>query len=258
LAGNFLRIRTETQLIVIRATSVGAAFLLEARDLLPHADQVMQQAQVTGPGVCLRVGYASSLASGMLAAAVEAFTQAHPGAQVELHDLSTAEMLVGLEAKALDVIIAARKEGDLANLKWTPLVKTSWKLAVGRKHHLVRRQRVTPVEVAREPLLSFSQHDYPEYWELITNWMREHRQRPRISGEYESGETLMAAVESGLGIAIVTTRTAHLFPSRVLFKDLSASPKPLCIAAAIHVARADDKALALFIEDLRKAFQKSA
>ena len=50
-------------------------------------------------------------------------------------------------------------------------------------------------------------------------------------------------MEAGLGVAVVTARTAHLFPSRVRLKSLSVAPKPLCIAAGYREARADDKAL---------------
>ena len=58
----------------------------------------------------LRVGYAPSLAAGMLSAAVENFTQAHPNARVELFDLSTEEMLAGLESDKLDVALSVGQQ----------------------------------------------------------------------------------------------------------------------------------------------------
>jgi len=63
----------------------------------------------------------------------------------------------------------------------------------------------------------------------------------------------MAAVESGLGVAIVTTQMARLFPQRARSKTLSSAPKPVCIAVGYRTNRADDKPLAVFIEELRKA-----
>ena len=102
-------------------------------------------------------------------------------------------------------------------------------------------------------MLVFCQRDYPEYWDIITGWLRDHRQRPRIAGEYDGAENLMAAVESGLGVAVVTTRMARLFPKRVRLKTLSSAPEPVCIAAGHRANRADDKPLAVFVEELRKA-----
>ena len=112
---------------------------------------------------------------------------------------------------------------------------------------------MTPAEVARGPLLVFCQRDYPEYWNLIIAWMREHGQRPAIAGEYDGVNSLMAAVESGLGLAIVTTCTSRFVPERVRLKPLSDAPKPLCIAAGHIGNSAAGKPLAVFIEELRHA-----
>jgi len=242
----------------VHLTPVGEGLLREARELLQHADQVLERVRGAGRGVRLRVGYAPSLASGILSVAVENFTQTHPDAKVELFDLSTGEMLTKLENNKLDIILTVASDTKTRDLKWTPLVRTAWKLAVNRKHPLANRQRITPEQMAREPLLAFCQRDYPEYWDIITGWLNEHRQRPRIAGEYDGAESLMTAVESGLGVAVVTARTAQLFRNRAQFKILSPGPKPLCITAGYRTDRGDHKPLAVFVEDLRIAAQAFA
>jgi DNA-binding transcriptional LysR family regulator len=108
-------------------------------------------------------------------------------------------------------------------------------------------------EVATEPLIGFCQRDYPEYWEVITLWLRNHRQRPRIAGEYDGTENLMAAVESALGVAFITTQIGRLFPKRVRLVKLCSPPKPVCVAVGHRADRADDKPLAVFVAELRKA-----
>jgi DNA-binding transcriptional LysR family regulator len=248
----------ERQAHSIRLTPVGDALLREARELLQHADLVLERVRAAGRGLRLRVGYAPSLAAGILSAAVESFTQTHPNARVELFDLSTAEMLAGLESGKLDVALTVGQEDGTRGLKWTPVVRAPWQVAVNRNHPLARRSRVTPAEVAREPLLVFCQRDYPEYWDILTGWLREHRQRPRITGEYDGVDSLMAAVESGQGIALVATRRGRLVPDRVRVKPLSPPPKPLCIAAGYRANRSDDKPLAVFVEELRHAAQTFA
>ncbi len=189
----------------------------------------------------------------MLSAAVENFTQAHPNARVELFDLATKEMLAGLESDKLDVVVSVGQPDETRGLVWTPLGRSEWQLAVKRNHPLARRKRITPAEVAEEPLLVFCQRDYPEYWEIITGWLRKQRLRPKIAGEHDGVDSLMAAVESGLGVAVVTIRTAGRLPKRVQLKILSSAPDPLCIAAGYRANRAEDKPLAVFVEELRKA-----
>jgi LysR family transcriptional regulator, benzoate and cis,cis-muconate-responsive activator of ben and cat genes len=68
-------------------------------------------------------------------------------------------------------------------------------------------------------------------------------------------DSLLAAVESGLGVAIVATRKGRLVPKRVRLKALSPAPPPLCIAAGYRVERDQDKPLAVFVEELRRAGQ---
>jgi DNA-binding transcriptional LysR family regulator len=107
--------------------------------------------------------------------------------------------------------------------------------------------------VAAAPLLLFSRRDYPEYGDLIIGWLRGHGLRPRIAGEYDGVDSLMAAVESGLGVALVTARRPDRVPKRVQLKVLASAPEALCVAAGFRAHRADDKPLAVFIEELRKA-----
>jgi LysR family transcriptional regulator, benzoate and cis,cis-muconate-responsive activator of ben and cat genes len=243
----------ERQAHSIRLTPTGEALLREARELLRHAEEVLERVRTSGCGLRLRVGYAPSLAAGMLSVAVGNFSQAHPNSHVELLDLSTAEMLAGLENERLDVALCVGPQRPARGLKWTPLVRAPWRLAVNRHHPLARRSQITPLEVASEPLLVYSQRDYPEYWDTITGWLRDHRHQPRIAGEYNGAEDLMAAVESGLGVALVTTQMARLFPKRVQLITLSSAPEPVCIAAGHRANRADDRPLAVFVEELRKA-----
>jgi LysR family transcriptional regulator, benzoate and cis,cis-muconate-responsive activator of ben and cat genes len=243
----------ERQAHSIRLTPAGEALLPEARDLLEHAAQVLERVRAVGRGVRLRVGYAPSLAAGMLSAAVECFTQTHPQARVELFDLSTAEMVAGLENDKLDVALCVGQQRETRSLKWTPLVRVPWQLAVNRNHRFAGRSRVTPAEVAGEPLLIYSQRDYPEYWSCLSGWLRDHRQRPRIAGECDGAENLMAAVEAGLGVALVTTQMARLFPNRARLVTLSSPPEPVRIAVGCRASRADEKPLAVFVAELRKA-----
>jgi len=172
---------------------------------------------------------------------------------VELFDLSTNELLTGLESKKLDIALTVGGDTAIRGIAWTPLLHTPWRLALKRKHPLAGRARITPAEAAHEPLLIFCKRDYPEYWSIVNGWFREHGQRPKIGGEYDSSETLMAAVEAGLGVAIVTARTAQIFRSRALIKMLATEPSPLCVVAGYRSDLTDPKPLAVFVEDLRNA-----
>ena len=237
----------------IRLTPAGEVLLTEARQLLEHAEKVQERVRNAGQGLCLRIGYAPSLAAGMLSAAIQNFTQTHISAHVELSDLSTAEMLAGLEASKLDVALCIGLPCPSRELSWISLTAVQWRLALSRNHPLARRSMLPPAEVAAERLLIYCRRDYPEYWQIISGWLGEHGLEPKVEAEYRGAEELMAAVESGLGVALVTTQMARLFPRRVSFATLADGPKPIDIAAGYRADRSDDNPLAVFLEELREA-----
>ena len=237
----------------IRLTPAGQTLLQEARELLRHADLTVERVRAMGDGIRLRVGYAPSLATDILSVAVEVFTLKHPTARVEMLDLSTNEMRSGLENCELDLAVSIATKPDVQGIEWKPLLRAPWHLALNEHSALCGRKKITPVEVAREPLLVFCHRDYPEYWSIVTGWLRQHRQCPKIAGEYDGIHSLLAGVESGLGVGIVTSRSADLIPRRVRLTTLSNGPNPLCIAAGFRAERAADKPLGVLIEELRLA-----
>jgi DNA-binding transcriptional LysR family regulator len=235
----------------IRLTAVGERFLDEARDLIRHADEILERTRSAANGVRLRVGYAPSLASGILSSAIEHFTQTQPSAKVELSDLSTLEMIKGLEEDKLDLILTVGQERAARQIKWLPLLRAEWRIALNHNHPLSERKRLKPADLADQSLLIYSKSEYPEYWEAVAQWSKDHALQLPISGEYDGSESLMAAVEAGLGVALTTTRSAHHFPRRVQLRPLSPPPRPVCVAAGIRGDRHSNKPLEALIAEMR-------
>jgi len=234
----------------IRLTPSGELLLNEARELLQQADDALERVRACNHGMRLRVGYAPSLASGVLTCAVENFVQRHKDVRVELLDLSSQEILAGLEAGTLDVGLSVAPGHDTRALRWTPLVQVSWQLAVNHQHPLAQLLEVTPEQAFQEPLLVFCQRNYPEYWNTIVNWLREQGKRPNVAGEYDGVSSLLSAVESRLGVAVVTTGSIELIPKRVQLKPLTIPPKAINIAVGHREDRASEKSVSLFIDEL--------
>ncbi len=248
----------ERQAHSIRLTPAGEALLVEARQLLRQAEEALERVRAHGQGLRLRIGYAPSLVSGWFSGAVENFVQKHPNVRIELFDLSSREMLSGLEAGTLDLVLTVAPEREVRGLRWTPLVQVSWQLAVHHRHPLAALRKVTPEQVAREPLLVFCQRDYPEYWNLVTSWLREQGQSPALAGEYDGISSLFSGVESRLGVALVSAHSAELLPGRLRLKTLSNPPRSLSIAAGYPEGRATDQPLVVLVEELRHAAKSAS
>jgi DNA-binding transcriptional LysR family regulator len=155
--------------------------------------------------------------------------------------------------RGLDLVLTLQPDHRIRTLTWTPLIRSSWHLVVSREHPLAAQSKVSPAEVAREPLLAFNRRDYPEYWEMIAGWLRKHRQNGRLAGEYDSLSSLTAAIAAGMGVAVILSRVARVLPKSVVLKELSAEPKPLTIGVGHRKDRAREKSVARFIKELRTA-----
>jgi len=247
----------ERQAHSVRLTPAGQTLLSEARELLQQADAVVERVRSAGRTLRVRIGYAPSLAAGLLSTGVEALTEKHPSVGIEMLDLSTKEMRAELDSGQLDLALTVGDQSESRGVKWVRLVQTPWQLAVHEHHALWRQAKVSPAEVARGPLLVFCQRDYPEYWDVIRRWLRRHQQLFKVAGEYDGIHSLLAAVESGLGVGLVTSRAGRLVPERVRLKGLSDGPEPLCIAAGYRADRANDKPLAVLVEELRLAANRA-
>lgn len=237
----------------ILLTRAGETLLHEAREVLRRADLALERTRNASAEIRLRVGYAPSLAAGILSGAVGNFTQVHPQARVELFDLSTVEMMEALREDRIDVALAAARLQDKEGLTWTTLLREPWRAALAHTHPLSKQRRIAPEDLKGAPFVVLCKQGYPEYWNHFTPWLRKHGLRPTIAGEYDGAESLMAAVESGLGVALVGARMARLFPQRVLLKTLSDPPETLCIAAARQTSRLNDKPLEVFVAELVSA-----
>src|SRR5690349_2209106 len=188
----------------VRLTEAGRAFLTEARGVLQRAEDAVKAARaIATSGGELHVGYAPSPTARILPAALRAFQAELPNVRVRLHDLSTEEL-------ARDPIC----------------------LAVSPKHPLAMRRTVTLAEAAREPLITYSRKDYPEAHEMLDAMFAGIKSKPRIAGEHDSVSSLIAAVESGAGVAVAPQSLTCTAGPRLKLIPLSPPPEPLIIGAA--------------------------
>src|SRR5246500_1618552 len=94
----------------VRLTEAGRVFLTEARIILQRADDAVQMAKAVAGGKRgeIHVGYAPSLTVELLPRALKYFRESNPGVRVQLHDLSTQDMLRGLADGSLHVAMLVR------------------------------------------------------------------------------------------------------------------------------------------------------
>jgi DNA-binding transcriptional LysR family regulator len=180
----------------------------------------------------LHVGYAPSPTVRILPPALRAFQLEAPKVRVKLHDLSTEEMLAGVRERKLDIALLVRPtRAMLRGLSFEELGRDAMCLAVAPNHALARLRVVTRARAAQEPLVAFSEKEYPEYHEYLDTLFRDIQTKPRIVEEHDSAAGLIAAIEAGSGVAVAPKSFACTAGPRLKLVPLTPEPEPLVIGA---------------------------
>jgi DNA-binding transcriptional LysR family regulator len=219
----------------VHLTEAGRVFLIEGRAVLQRAEDAVNAARAiaTGGRGELHVGYAPSLTARILPQTLRAFQAESPKVRVRLHDLSTEEMLAGLRENRLQIAMGARPTpAMLRGFHFEELARDSICLAVAPKHPLARQRTVTLAEAAREPIVAYSRKDYPEAHELLKAVFAAIKSKPRITEEHDSVSSLIAAVEAGVGVAVVPQSLTCTAGPRLKLIPLLPAPQPLVVGAA--------------------------
>lgn len=239
----------------VRLTAAGQMLAKEARELLQRADAMLEKVRRSHAGESLRVGYSPSLASGLLSVAMERFTQLHPRARVSLSDMTSTEMLSGLCEDKLDVVITVPPDSEACEVDWTKLRAPDWKVAMSARHELAAHKSLKPADLNGQKLLIYGRDAYPDYWQRVSRYLREHKVTIKSGGEFDGVTSLGAAVEAGLGVALVAANSlsGSVSEGRTVMRDLKPAPGTICVAAGLPKGRESSKAARVFVEELKRA-----
>ena len=218
----------------LKLTDAGKTFLTEAKSVLLHADDAVKKARAVSGGMNgeINVGYAPSLTVQILPAALRAFQEKFPGVRVALHDLSTEEMLAQLGEKFLQVALTVRPPAKLLRgLKFEELARYAMCVAVAPKHQLAKLKFISLEQIAREPLIAYSRQDYPEYHAMLEKLFAAVGRQPKIVGEHDGVTSIVAAVESGRGLALMPSCVACMVGPRLKLLSLRPALPPIPVGA---------------------------
>lgn len=243
----------------IALTPAGEVLLGEARKLLKLSDAMIEKVKATAAGEPLRVGYAPSLAGGFLSLAISRFTQFHPRVRVSLCDWSSAEMRSGLESGKLDLIVAAPCEGIQEPIQWISLREYGWQVVMPPSHPLGRKKLISAKDLDGQKLLLYDREHYPDYWDRITRFFREHGMQAKVAGEFDGVSSLTAALAGNLGIALLaeSSEIDRGGSQRLVSRPMAQEPDRIAVAAGISSITEASGQLLAFIEELKQAASES-
>src|SRR6266853_68302 len=222
----------------VTLTAEGKLFLEEVRALLKRADESVEKVRALARGEYgeLHIGYAPSPTVEILPPALAAFQKAVPRVKVWLHDLSSDELIAGLQNATLELAVMVRQPvGDeTAGIQFELLRTYPLCVAMTATHPFARLKSVSSEKLAAEPLVGFRRKDYPEYNRILDRLFAPIHATPRIAVECDSASSLITEVEAGRGVALSSTIFKLVAGKRLLYRPLTGTTE----VASVGIARA--------------------
>ena len=218
----------------VRLTAAGGVFLTEARAVLQRAEAAVARARAVAGGAAgeINIGYAPSLTVRILPPALRKFQEQFPNVRAALHDLSTDEMLAQLGDGKLQVALTVRPPAKmLRGFRFEELARYALRVAVAPQNELAKFKTVSLEQIVDQPLIAYSRKDYPEYHAMLEALFAPAGRKPAIAGEHDSVTSLIAAVESGHGFALVPECLACMVGARLKLLPLGHFPPPIVVGA---------------------------
>src|SRR6266487_3308065 len=239
----------------VTLTAEGKLFLDEVRELLKRADESVEKVRALARGEYgeLHVGYAPTPTVEILPPALAAFQKAVPRVKVLLHDLSSDELIAGLQNGTLELAIMVPPAGDQTTGIQFELLRTyPLCVAITAAHPFARLKSVSLKKLAAEPLVGLRRKDYPEYNRILDRLFAPIRATPRIAVECDSASSLITEVEAGRGVALVTTIFNLVAGKRLLYRPFTGTTEVGSVGIARAIKGDATPAGEKFCEILRK------
>lgn len=105
----------------------------------------------------------------------------------------------------------------------------------------------------------YDREHYPDYWERVTGFFKEHQLQAKIAGEFDGVSSLTAALEGNLGIALLATSSPidRGQRQRLTTRPLAQEPARIEVAAEIPGNAETSPQVLSFIEELKQAAGES-
>lgn len=206
----------------VALTASGQAVLIEARRMLYHSDQMLRLAQdaAQGTGGPLRIGFVGSAIYRVLPTLVLAFRAEYPGVELVLRELTSSKIVEALTEEGLDIGIVRTPLLQPSTATLLTLQRDPFLLALPQSHPIVESASLTIGDVSGEAFVMYSEAEASGLYGAAMGLCQSAGFVPIVSQEATQVPTVLALVESGLGLALVPAAVrGHRAPG-VVYRDL--------------------------------------
>jgi DNA-binding transcriptional LysR family regulator len=210
----------------VTLTDEGRSFLGDAKRLLALAAETVESVRRshTGEVRALNVGYVSNLFHDLLPRTLASFHQELPIVSVNLFDLSCGDQFRALEGGKLDLgFVGLHEPIARRGLEFRTVASYKTVVALPKDNRLTSKTMVELKALAPMFFIGMSEGSYPFYREWLTKTCRQAGFTPKVLQDVDLERTMIHAVATGLGIALVPEQLKKLEHENIVFRPLNPS-----------------------------------
>jgi DNA-binding transcriptional LysR family regulator len=204
------------------------------------------------------VGFVGSATYGLLQKLLPLFRAEYPGVELLLREATSVAILQQLEDKALDVGLVRVPLVQASSATLVPLETDEYVAALPRGNRLASKGILKLSEMAAESFIMYA----PAYAAgLHATTMLACQQAgfvPRVVQQATQIQTVLALVESGLGVALVPSVMRRFIRDRIVYRPLVGLPQDASIGLALaYMSDSESSAASRFRKLSVRAFPLS-
>lgn len=210
----------------VKLTAAGKGVLEHARRTLFHAEQFRLSAQLGAVGQIgtLRISFVPSSTIRLLPRSIAHFRARHPRVDLRLSESGTNAAMASLRDGLIDIGLVRYPTPNHPTVA-TVIVETNhYVAALPATHPKAEKARLHLADLRDEPFIMPSPLDGSASYMSMMHACSSAGFVPNIVQEASQAQTILALVESGLGIALVPNVWQHLAPRAVKFHRLHGMP----------------------------------
>lgn len=186
-------------------TAAGTAFREDVAGVLAGLDQAVYRAKLAAAGRLglLRIGFISTAGNEIVPGIIRAYRELHPQVEFSLRNILTMDQVHMLKNGAIDIGFLRLPISDPGGLEVVPIHQERFVLVVPASHKLAKRRRVRLKELADQDFVMYERRHAPGFHDLLLGILFDAGIVPRVCQIAGEMPTLIALVDSGVGVAIL-------------------------------------------------------
>ncbi len=210
----------------VRFTAAGKAFFPEASRILRLADEAATTARRVAKGEqgAIAIGFTAAFGYGLLPDMVRRLHQRVPHLSLTLKEMVTSEQLEALDAGQLDIGLL-RPHPPHGSLETVVLGREALMLAIPQRQAAQWPKAPTLASLHGKPFIAYSPYEANYFYQLVQSALEHAHSKPEIVDYVPQIHTMLALVDSGIGVALTPETASRLHFEGVVLRQAAMKPQ---------------------------------